>query len=88
MFTNKKNERRKRYVLNARKALDTWSATNKHQDMKKAAIAGGSNVHEDANADKEYKANGDVLEGFKKKKTRFTNDTNFTEEDLGHNKKN
>jgi len=71
--------------LNARKALDTWSATNKHQDMKKAAIAGGSNVHEDANADKEYKANGDLLGWFKKNMMKFADDTNFTEENLGPN---
>eukprot|EP00957_Ditylum_brightwellii_P171333 13042996-Ditylum_brightwellii.AAC.1 len=72
MFNNRKNEGRKRYVLNACKALDTWSATNMHQDVKKAEISGGSNVHEGTNADKEYKANGDELEGFKKKKRRCT----------------
>eukprot|EP00957_Ditylum_brightwellii_P070958 5391976-Ditylum_brightwellii.AAC.1 len=53
--------------------------------VKKVTITGDNNAHEDANADKEYKANGVVLDGFKKKKTRFANDTNYTEEDLGPN---
>eukprot|EP00957_Ditylum_brightwellii_P204136 15337875-Ditylum_brightwellii.AAC.1 len=53
--------------------------------VKKAVIAGGSNAHENANANKKYKTNGDVQEGFKKKKTRFADDKNFTEDDLGTN---
>eukprot|EP00957_Ditylum_brightwellii_P072457 5506366-Ditylum_brightwellii.AAC.1 len=88
MFNNNKNDGRKSYVLNTCKAFDMWLAANKHQDMyqivKKVMITGGSKAHKDKNSDKEYKAYGDVLEGFKKKKkTRFAYDLNFTEKDLG-----
>eukprot|EP00957_Ditylum_brightwellii_P128307 9786312-Ditylum_brightwellii.AAC.1 len=75
-----KKEGRKRYISNACKTLDTWLVTKKHWDVqqvvKKVAIAGSSNVYEDVKR---------CAGGFKTKKMRFADDTNFTKEDLGPN---
>eukprot|EP00957_Ditylum_brightwellii_P004276 324833-Ditylum_brightwellii.AAC.1 len=64
-------------------------ATSKHWDVqqavKKAAIAGNSNMHEGVNVDKEYNANGDVLGEIKTKKMWLADNTNFTEEDIDPN---
>eukprot|EP00957_Ditylum_brightwellii_P032619 2472256-Ditylum_brightwellii.AAC.1 len=58
----------------------------KEERVKKADIAGSSNAQEDANTNKEYSANGDVLgRGVKKKKMRFADYMNFTEENIGPN---